>query len=79
MTFESNRLKHGTGTIRILRYDQNAIVAGSQNALCLHIPVTRLTPTWVRHLKPLHCAPREMRRNNPRCHGREAQRHRRTR
>jgi len=79
MTFESNRLKHGTGTIRILRYDQNAIVAGSQNALCLHIPVTRLTPTWVRHLKPLHCAPREMRRNNRRCHGREAQRHRRTR
>jgi hypothetical protein len=45
--------------------DRNAVVAGSQNARCLHIPVTGLTAIWVRHRKPLHNAPREMRRNTP--------------
>src|SRR6266566_7436028 len=45
--------------------DRNAVVAGSQNARCLHIPVTGLTAILVRHRKPLHNAPREMRRNTP--------------
>src|SRR5215468_2590811 len=38
MTFESNRLKHSSGVrvrIRFWRYDRNAVVAGSQNALML--------------------------------------------